>query len=151
EVVTGGASAQYGSDAVGGVVNFILDEGYTGFKIEADTSATTYGDGHHNRLTGTGGFSALDDRLRILVNAEYAHQDGIHSIDRPWQRHGHHIMNNPYYTADNGQPEYSVGSGIGLANRIWGGLITEGPLLGTYFTEDGVTEQLDYGVTNATS
>jgi outer membrane receptor protein involved in Fe transport len=151
EVVTGGASAQYGSDAVGGVVNFILDERYTGFKVGADSSITTYGDGFNYRLTGTAGFSALDDRMHVLLNAEYAHQKGIHSIDRPWQRHGYNITNNPYYTATNGEPQYFVGSGIGLANRIWGGLITSGPLQGTYFTEDGVTKQLDYGVTNATS
>src|SRR5690606_27324077 len=44
EVVTGGASAAYGSDAVSGVVNFILDKKFTGFKSEASGGMTTYGD-----------------------------------------------------------------------------------------------------------
>lgn len=151
EVVTGGASAQYGSDAVGGVVNFILDEDYTGFKISTDAGVTTYGDGENYRVTGTAGFSLLDERLKVLLNAEYADQQGIHSIDRRWQRHGYNIMNNPYYEPGNGEPQYFVGPGIGLMNRIWGGLITDGPLQGTYFTENGETRQLNYGVMSPTS
>ncbi|WP_239018076.1 TonB-dependent receptor plug domain-containing protein [Sphingomonas flavalba] len=151
EVVTGGASAQYGSDAVGGVINFILNENFEGVKLGVDSGISTYGDGHNYRLSGTAGFSLLEDRVKILLNAEYAHQDGIHSIDRDWQRHGYNIMNNPAYVAGNGLPQYYVGPGIGLSNRIWGGLITSGPLRGTYFTDDGVTKQLNYGVLSATS
>jgi iron complex outermembrane receptor protein len=45
DVVTGGASAVYGSDAVTGVVNFILDKKFTGLKIEANAGISTYGDG----------------------------------------------------------------------------------------------------------
>jgi outer membrane receptor protein involved in Fe transport len=45
EVVTGGASASYGTDAVAGVVNFILDTDYEGFKGHAQMGETRYGDG----------------------------------------------------------------------------------------------------------
>jgi hypothetical protein len=45
ETVTGGASAVYGSDAIAGVVNVILDKEFEGFKAQADFSATTPGDG----------------------------------------------------------------------------------------------------------
>ena len=51
EVVTGGASAAYGSDAVAGVVNFILDKKYTGLKVSIDSGITTYGDGSTIRWT----------------------------------------------------------------------------------------------------
>ena len=44
EIVTGGASAAYGSDAIGGVVNFILDREYTGFKTEVQYGETFYDD-----------------------------------------------------------------------------------------------------------
>ena len=44
DVVTGGASAVYGSDAVSGVVNFVLDKTYTGIKAEASGGVTSYGD-----------------------------------------------------------------------------------------------------------
>ncbi|MFD2137889.1 TonB-dependent receptor plug domain-containing protein [Novosphingobium resinovorum] len=75
EVITGGASAAYGSDAVGGVVNFILDTGYKGFKIGADTGISTYGDAFNYRFTGTAGFSLLDDRLHLLTNVSYFKQN----------------------------------------------------------------------------
>lgn len=45
ENVTGGASASYGTDAVAGVVNFILDTDYVGLKTHAQTGITEYGDG----------------------------------------------------------------------------------------------------------
>jgi len=45
EIVTGGASASYGTDAVAGVVNFILDSDFDGFKSHAQVGATRYGDG----------------------------------------------------------------------------------------------------------
>ena len=150
EVVTGGASAQYGSDAVGGVVNFILDDKFKGLKLGADTGITTYGDGHNYRFTGTAGLSLMDDRLHILVSGEYFHQDGIDEVPRSWNNRGHALYLNPAYTATNGAPEYLVGSGVG-ATTTEGGLINSGPLRGTYFAGDGVTGQFNYGTTNSTS
>lgn len=52
EVVTGGASAVYGSDAVAGVVNIILDRKLNGFKAQADYGATSHGDGNDGHLSG---------------------------------------------------------------------------------------------------
>ena len=151
EIVTGGASAQYGSDAVGGVVNFILDEKFKGLKVGADTGITTYGDAHNYRFAATAGLSLLDDRLHILLNGSYFHQDGVGSVDRPWNNKGYQLIRNPAYTSTNGQPEYLVGSGFGPANGTKGGMINSGPLKGTYFLEDGVTKQFNYGTTNAFS
>ena len=57
ETVTGGASAVYGSDAIAGVVNVILDKKLEGFKAQADFSQTTHGDGddwHAAAAYGTG-------------------------------------------------------------------------------------------------
>src|SRR5690606_12632629 len=53
EVVTGGASAAYGSDAVSGVVNFILDTDFTGFKAEASGGMTDYSDNGNYTLSMT--------------------------------------------------------------------------------------------------
>ncbi len=47
DVVTGGASASHGSDAVGGVVNFITDKYAEGFKAQAQGGISTYGDNGH--------------------------------------------------------------------------------------------------------
>ena len=151
EVVTGGASAQYGSDAVGGVVNFILDKEFKGLKLGADAGITTYGDGFNYRFTATAGHSFLDDRLHVLLNGEYFKQKGIDTIDRAWNNTGFQMTQNPLYTPTNGQPEFFVGAGIGLATRHRGGIINSGPLMGTYFLEDGVTKQLNYGLFNSIS
>ncbi|GLK46129.1 TonB-dependent receptor plug domain-containing protein [Novosphingobium resinovorum] len=149
EVITGGASAAYGSDAVGGVVNFILDTGYKGFKIGADTGISTYGDAFNYRFTGTAGFSLLDDRLHLLTNVSYFKQNREEGIDRDWNNKGYFQINNPAYTATNGEPQRLVGSGIGPAGYTAGGLITSGPLRGTYFLGEGQTGQLNYGTVSS--
>src|SRR5262245_33743850 len=51
EIVTGGASAAYGSDAVGGVVNFILDRDFTGVKTDYEYGVTTYDDNPNHTFT----------------------------------------------------------------------------------------------------
>ncbi|WP_375393561.1 TonB-dependent receptor plug domain-containing protein, partial [uncultured Sphingomonas sp.] len=108
EVVTGGASAQYGSDAVGGVVNFILDKKFKGFRISADEGLTTYGDGHNYKIDASVGLSLLGDRLHVLLSGEYFHQDGVDTIARDWNGSGYFQINNPAYTPTNGLPQRIV-------------------------------------------
>ena len=62
EVVTGGASSVYGSDAVSGVVNFILDKKYTGVKGDYEFGTTTYGDGVNHKMSLTAGLSFADGK-----------------------------------------------------------------------------------------
>jgi iron complex outermembrane receptor protein len=52
DVVTGGASASYGSDAIGGVVNFITDKKFEGFKANVEGGQTTYSDDKNGTLQG---------------------------------------------------------------------------------------------------
>lgn len=78
EVVTGGASAAYGSDAVSGVVNVMLDRRLEGLKLEADYGTTQRGDGdnyHFGLATGT---SLFEGRGHLIAGAEYQR---MHSID----------------------------------------------------------------------
>jgi outer membrane receptor protein involved in Fe transport len=161
EVVTGGASAAYGSDAVGGVVNFILDKSFKGFKMSADQGISGHGDGRNYRFSASAGLSFLDDRLHVLLNAEYFRQYAAPTIDRSWNDSGYFQINNPAYTATNGQPQRLVGSGFGPATYTAGGLITAynvgtniirtGGPIGTYFLGDGTTGQLNFGTTNSVS
>ncbi len=77
EVVTGGASAQYGSDAIAGAINILLDKELTGIKGQVDYGITQEGDGDkiHVELAGGSGFAA--DRGHFVLGVEYAKQDGI--------------------------------------------------------------------------
>lgn len=76
ETVTGGATAAYGTDAVAGVVNFILDTNFEGFKANVSTGANDNGDGEHYEASFGAGF-ALGERTHLLVSFEKNEQDPI--------------------------------------------------------------------------
>ena len=145
EVVTGGASAAYGSDAMTGVVNFILDKNFTGLKSEVSGGRTDYGDDDNWKVTLTGGLPFADGRGHVLVNGEYTHRDGIYGVPRSWNNQGYYIMNNPAYTPTSGVPERLVVRGASLTTATPGGIITNTALRGTTFGEGGVPRAFQYG------
>lgn len=145
EVVTGGASAAYGSDAVSGVVNFILDEDYTGLKASAQAGITTYGDAPNHKYDITFGTPFADGRGHILLNGEIAIREGLHGVPRDWNDRGWYQINNPAYAPGNGEPERLITDRAGLSLATPGGLITAGPLRGTYFGTAGQVGQFDFG------
>ncbi|WP_446654872.1 TonB-dependent receptor plug domain-containing protein [Blastomonas sp.] len=133
EVVTGGASSAYGSDAVAGVVNFILDKDFTGLKAEYEYGITTYGDVPNHLVRLTGGTDFADGRGKLLLAGDYFTQEGVDTIDRKWQQSGFFQIDNPAYAVGNGQPERLVAAGIGTYQFTPGGIVNSGPLRGTYF------------------
>lgn len=149
DVVTGGASAAYGSDAVSGVVNFILDRDYTGVKLNAEHSVTTYGDDQQYKGTATAGLSFAGGRGHILAYGEYFHLAGIDGRDRPWEHGGYQTVTNPLYGTAAGLstsvPQYLLLGSVGLSDAAPGGIITAGPLRGTAFGPGGAPFQLNYG------
>ncbi|WP_133162110.1 TonB-dependent receptor plug domain-containing protein [Hyphococcus luteus] len=84
ETVTGGASAAYGTDAVAGVTNFILDTDFTGGQAHAQWGSTTRGDSDNYEISASFG-ADVGDRGHILVSGELFAQDGVFSYeDRDW-------------------------------------------------------------------
>jgi outer membrane receptor protein involved in Fe transport len=81
EVLSGGASAVYGSDALTGVVNFILKEDYEGFEITAQggTADSSYGT---EKVTALGGLNFAEGRGNVTVSVQYESNDGLVSGDR---------------------------------------------------------------------
>src|SRR5512139_3192359 len=77
EVVTGGASAQYGSDAVAGAVNVLLNKDLTGIKAQVDYGVTAKGDGQNYHVSLAGGAPFAGGRGHFILGGEYAKQDGI--------------------------------------------------------------------------
>jgi len=71
ETVTGGASAAYGSDAIAGVVNIILDSDFEGLKGQVDFGMTTRGDGESYHGALAAGTSFAGDRGHVVVSGEY--------------------------------------------------------------------------------
>jgi len=85
EVMTGGASAVYGSDAIAGVVNFILDDSYEGFELGGSYDLTTdYGDGDIYSLNAKFGVNSADDRGNITVFAGYTNRSAVVQGERPY-------------------------------------------------------------------
>lgn len=145
DIVTGGASASWGSDAVSGVVNFVLDRDFTGLKGQVQGGVTDYGDGRNFNVSLTGGASFAGDRGHVVVNGEIAHNDQIRGIgNRKWYN-GRKVLFNPAYTATNGQPQLLVRDNVGVATVAPGGLILSGPLRGTYFGPGGNPGTLNFG------
>ncbi len=76
DVVTGGASASYGSDAVAGVVNFILDTSFEGLKVDVNGGITDKNDNRNGKIS-VGFGKHLSDRARFVGAAEYFNLEGI--------------------------------------------------------------------------
>jgi iron complex outermembrane receptor protein len=83
EIVTGGASAIYGSDAVGGVVNYILNTNFNGFKGSAQTGISTYGDAPSNKFSLAFG-SKVFGSGHFELSYERSHSAGLNGYDRDY-------------------------------------------------------------------
>src|SRR5690606_16629337 len=70
ETITGGASAVYGADAVGGVTNFILRDDFEGFDIDLQHGATQEGDGEESRIAIVLGTNFSDGRGNVTFGLE---------------------------------------------------------------------------------
>lgn len=146
DIVTGGASAVYGSDAVAGVVNFILDKDYNGVKGEISGGLTRHGDAENYKVNLTAGFPFGGGRGHILVSGEHLYNDGVQSDGgRAWNRTGYLEVRNPAYAAGNGQPLLFIAEQSSIATAAPGGLIVEGPLKGTAFGPGGAPFRFNYG------
>jgi iron complex outermembrane receptor protein len=145
DVVTGGASAAYGSDALSGVVNFVLDTDFTGFKAEVSGGLTTYGDAPNYKVNAAFGTPFAGGRGHFLLYGEHVWDDGLLVFDRPWTREGHSYINNPAFAPGNGQPAIIRTTQVAIGNASWGGTIVSGPLKGTSFGPSGSIYQLAYG------
>ncbi len=84
EVITGGASATYGSDAVAGVVNFRLRNRLDGFELSTKGSITDEGDGATYSISGAFGSGFADDRGRFVMALEFANRNTVNGADRPF-------------------------------------------------------------------
>ena len=98
ETVTGGASAAYGTDAVAGVVNFILDTNLEGLKANAQAGQNDQGDNSNYKVSVGGGFAVGEQKkTHILLNAEKERQDPIWNTDvlhYDWYK-ARALINNP--------------------------------------------------------
>ena len=91
DVVTGGASAAYGSDAVSGVVNYVIDQNFDGVKVTAQGAQSTYGDNKEIKFGLAVGNSFADGRGHIVASLEHYESDGLRVDARSESRQGHYL------------------------------------------------------------
>lgn len=83
EILQDGASAIYGTDAIGGVINFVLRKDYAGAEVNAAALATEHGGGNSARASVTAGAGTLaKDRYNAFVSIDYDRQDALAAAAR---------------------------------------------------------------------
>lgn len=82
ELLTGGASAAYGSDAVAGVINIILKQRLDGWSLDASAGRASAGDDLKRKLSLAYGLASADGASRLMVHLGYSKQGAVYSRDR---------------------------------------------------------------------
>ncbi|MEO7549990.1 MAG: TonB-dependent receptor [Croceibacterium sp.] len=159
EVVTGGASAVYGSDAVAGVVNFILDRKMTGLKAEVQVGLSQRRD-DANQYAGLAWGTSLGERGHFVIGGEYENNRGLAGCyqARAFCAQERSIVGNtPAGTG--GQPSSIITSDVHNSTLFPSGVINRSqdalgkaigtnatdPLRGTKFLADGTSAPFVYG------
>lgn len=140
ETVTGGASAAYGSDAIAGVVNIILDTRFTGFRAQMDYGQTFRDEGRTYHGAAAWGTSFAGGRGRFVISGEYQKANGVGDCSdvRDWCAEswdvytnagirvngvasGYNVPGSPTY----GQPNFILGPGSSHAYNSATGAIRD--------------------------
>ena len=97
ETVTGGASASYGTDAVAGVTNFILDTKFEGVELKAQAGETFRNDGGNKEYGIAFGHSFMNDRLHVIGSWSHNQLDLLEGTDlqdkRSYLKHWGYVTN----------------------------------------------------------
>ncbi len=144
DIVTGGASAAWGSGAVAGVVNITLDGKFTGLKLGAQAGISSYEDAAEHRFEGAFGTSFADGRGHFVIGGEYLNNEGvIPKVSRP--------NVGRWATISNGGGTFILSPDVGFSNAAYGGIVLSGVLSGKGFNADGSLRPINYGVVSGTN
>ncbi len=142
DVVTGGASAAYGSDAISGVVNFGLNTKFTGVSGSAQGGISQRNDGQNYKVTAALGLKFAGDRGHLLVSGEMYDNKGVPDYyGRDWALRGYAAIAVPGVTLANSSPTNPrtvIVPNVTFAAGTYGGLITNSVLRLTQFLPGGV-------------
>ena len=144
DVVTGGASAAYGSDAVAGVTNLVLNSRFQGLKGEVGGGLSRHGDLGNRKASLAWGDAFADGRLRVIASFQYAKEDGVganESTGRKW----FDVANALIPKVPAGTPTNIIVPDVRSSIGSDGGLITNTILKGTQFLAGGTPAPFNYG------
>lgn len=128
EIISGGASATYGADAIGGVTNFILRDDFEGLEVDLQRGMTEAGDGAENRAYAIMGTKVGDGKGNITFGAEYYRRDAAYERNRDFFRNS---WSDPNTTSNDlfvfGYNGYNTGFTPPNANAV-GAVFSERPV-----------------------
>ncbi|MCP3732981.1 TonB-dependent receptor plug domain-containing protein [Sphingomonas sp. MG17] len=137
DIVTGGASAAWGSGAVAGVVNILLNHDLKGLRLGAEAGISTYGDAGQRRLEAAFGTDFDGGRGHFMIGGEYLENDGLMTkVARP--NTGRWVL-----LTQNGVS--TLTPNVGYANAVIGGIILSGVNANKGFNPDGTLRNLVRG------
>jgi outer membrane receptor protein involved in Fe transport len=141
DIVTGGASAVYGSDAVTGVVNFVMDRKYNGIKVDGQAGISQRGDAPEQRIGVAAGTRLFDGRGHIEGSYEFYNSPGIDN--RLVRQFGRDVitMQGSGTTA----VPYRLVYNTRLNSTSFYGVIKSGPLADQVFRTNGVLSPFVHG------
>ena len=137
DIVTGGASAAYGSDAVAGVVNFILNNHFEGLKGDVHVGVSQYGDNKEFSPSLAWGTSFMGGHAHFIIGGEFTASTGVpNMLSRGWGRLQPGVMS-PSSPRAAGIPSQIAANQVVTSAYNASGLIVSGPLKGIAFGENG--------------
>jgi iron complex outermembrane receptor protein len=141
DTITGGATATYGTGAVAGAVNFILNTDYEGIKAKVQYGETAKGHNQNYKVEVAGGFD-ITDRIHMLFSVEKEDQDPIWNKrnEYGWYVPAAAYMSNPASGAGSSpdNPRLIPMNPVYSRNFSPGGVFVFGGTIGNYIWEDGV-------------
>jgi iron complex outermembrane receptor protein len=149
EVVTGGASAAWGSDAVAGVVNLIINKKFEGVAVNIEDGDNWQSEHPQRKAEISLGKSFNDDRGHFILSGNYTDSPDPYFINQMEGYDYQKLISNPACgaTCASGQPALIHANNVGLYGYTPGGVITSGPLAGIQFVGPNGTPA-PYNVSN---
>src|SRR5450631_1770481 len=129
EIITGGASATYGSDAIAGVLNFKLRQTFSGAEINVQHGATTHGDGANEHVSALLGGNFADNRGNTVLAFEYSERNVVHGADRPFFANIRELARPPEGIMPAGT--FGAAPTIAAVNSVLAGYAGTTPIAGT--------------------
>lgn len=139
DVVTGGNSAIYGSDAIAGVVNFVLRRDFEGLQVRGQGGISHYGDAGAYFASVTAGQNFADGRGNVAVNLEYARQNEFFASGRPY------LSGNDAFIVVDTDPAGSPNGSDGNPDRVYFRNVQSATFNNTGFAVFGGNARLNCG------